>query len=112
MRRLLHGDFDMAVRLVLAAPAGAEKARLKAVLAEADEAHRLHRATGRPHKRFGSGSLLSAAFRHPLAPLPMAVTPDYCRAVQIVAQCLAERLATASADQPRAQERHLGTVGS
>ena len=72
MRPISLADLEVALRMVLAVPEHARADAARRLLAEA-EAGEVHRnATGLAHPEFGSGTLMSAALRHPLAPRPAA----------------------------------------
>jgi len=66
------------VRALLACPPAARAALADAMLRQAEEADRHRRQTGLAHPRYGTGSLMAAALRHPLAPLPDQCDTAYC----------------------------------
>ncbi|WP_333713711.1 DUF7742 family protein [Yoonia sp.] len=72
MRPVSLADLEVALRMLLAVPEEARRdaARRLVAAAQAGEGHRA--ATGLLHPEFGSGTLMSAALRHPLAPRPAA----------------------------------------
>jgi hypothetical protein len=84
MRPILPADLDAAVRALLGLGAADQAARIDRLIAAADLAHRLSRRTGRPHPRWGAGTLEAAARAMPLAPLPAFCNGDYCQALAAV----------------------------
>ena len=78
MRPLLPGDLDAAVRALLAVPEGERPALARALVRDASAAEAYRRATGRAHPIKGTGSLMSAAHRRAMAPLPETCDRGYC----------------------------------
>ena len=91
MRPLLPGDLDFAVRVLLARPPSDWKGLAKQLFAEAQTAHDYRRSVGRPHPDFGTGSVMSAAARYSLAPLPPTCEPTYCRALRQILDTILEQ---------------------
>ncbi len=69
MRPLLPGDLDQAARAMLAVPEPRRGALARRLVAEARAADRYRRRCGLAHPRWGDGSLMAAAMRHPQLPL-------------------------------------------
>lgn len=91
MRRVLYGDVTAAARALLAAPAGGRDRLLTRLMAEADAAEAHRRATGRVHPLWGTGSLMSAALAHAVAPEPRLDDPDYAACMALVFEALVVR---------------------
>jgi hypothetical protein len=74
---VLLGDLLCAARALLARPEARRGRLLRRLLAEARAADAWRRVHGRPHPRWGDGSLQAAAVRHGLAPEPGLDDPAY-----------------------------------
>lgn len=77
MRPLLHGDLVAAARVLLGLAPARRPLIMARMLAAADLADRYRRRLGRPHPRFGGGSLMAAAAAWPQRPEPMPGDADY-----------------------------------
>jgi hypothetical protein len=91
MRPVSLADLEVALRMLLAVPDDARMGAARRLLeaAEAGEAHRS--ATGHAHPKFGSGTLMSAALRHPLAPRPAAYDRRVLSVLSILINAIAAR---------------------
>lgn len=106
MRPARLGDATAAARVLLARPEGRWPWVMARMLAEARAADGRVRARGRPHPRWGDGSLMAAALRRRPGPEPALDDARFRRALVAVLAGL-EAL-----DQPRMQDRQRGTAGS
>lgn len=104
MRRLLPGDLDMAVRVLLARPESLWPAVARRLLGQAHAADGYRLRSGRAHPRHGTGSLASAASGHARAALPGHCDRRYLRALAVVA--------AEAARYPCMHSRQRGSVGS
>lgn len=102
MRRVLYGDVSAAARALLTAPPGARDRLLARMLTEADAAEVYRRDTGRVHPLWGTGSLMSAALAHAVAPEPHLDDPDYAACMALVFKALAARSGQGTGDGPAA----------
>lgn len=86
----------MAARAMRCIPDDQRQLLVERMLAEAEtaDAHRL--AHGRPHPRFGVGSLMGAASRYPHLGEAFFDDPDYCRCWIAVLSALRDRLERSS----------------
>lgn len=91
MRPLLAGDLDFAVRVLLARPQSQWRAASRALLEQAAKAHQFRRSFGKPHEKFGTGSVMSAAQHHELAVLPPTCDDAYCRALHCFLETFLEQ---------------------
>ena len=83
-------DAVAAARVLRAAPEAGRPALLRRLICETRQAARHLRATGRAHPRFGDGSLIAAALRHPVVREPGLDDPAYCRCLAFVLVAIAE----------------------
>lgn len=81
---LLHGDLVAAARALLCIAPSQRRAAMRELLRAAEIGARHRRRHGRPHARYGSGSLMSAAGRWPKAPEPFLDDPDYLNCLSVV----------------------------
>lgn len=79
MRPLLHGDIATAARALKLVPASLRRAACRGWIAQAERADHHVRMTGRLHRAWGNGSLMSVAQALPLVPEPTFEDLDYCR---------------------------------
>lgn len=77
MRPVLHGDLVAAARVLLGLPAEERPARMRQLLDAADLGDRYRRRFGRPHPRFGNGSLMAAASAWPMPIEPGLDSREY-----------------------------------
>lgn len=61
MRRILNGDLMAAAAVLAAAPMASRAALARQILSETHAAHSYFKRFGRPHARWGDGSLLTRA---------------------------------------------------
>lgn len=88
MRPVLHGDVSCAARAMMRVPA-AKRARFSTELIARAHAADLHvRRTARLHPRWGNGSLMAAARKHPMMPEPGFDDPEYCACFSQLMQAL------------------------
>ncbi len=93
MRRLYWSDLEAACAALLALPAEARAAGASALLAEAHAADRYVRRFGRPHPRWGDGSLMAAARARTRTPAPPPAAPELREALATLLAALASRRA-------------------
>ena len=91
MRPVLLSDVTAAARALIGVPEDRRVAFCRRILAEAEAADRFARRLGRPHPRWGNGTVLAAARAHPLMPEPTCDDPAYCRALVTVLSALDAR---------------------
>lgn len=91
MRTVLMGDAVAAARVLVALPPEEREDRMRRLLAEAHMADRCRKRLGRGHPRFGNGSLMDAASRHPQRPEPFLDDVEYLASLGVVIGCLLER---------------------
>lgn len=89
MRPLLHGDVSCAARALYAVEPGRRAALCRRMLGAAEVADRYRTRHGRLHPRWGNGSLMAVARRHPMADEPGFDDPEYCRCFALVLEALA-----------------------
>ena len=90
IRQAQLGDAIAAARVLRALPAAARLAAIARLIAMAERADAWRRRTGRPHPRFGSGSLMAAALRCPAVPEPGLADAEW-RACLILALSALDR---------------------
>lgn len=83
-RPVLHGDLVAAARALLCMAPSQRQRAMRGLLRAAMMGERHRRSHGRPHVRYGSGSLMSAAGRWPRAPEPFLDDPDYLHCLSVV----------------------------
>ena len=88
MRAPLSGDLDYAVRALLALPRPRWSEAAAQLVSCAEHGAAYHAQTRRAHPAFGTGSLMSAAARRPMAPLPETCDRSYRAALRIVLNAL------------------------
>ncbi len=99
MRALLPGDLDFAVRAVLPIAPPDRPAMVRQLIQQARLAEAHRRQTGRAHPKFGTGSLMSAASKWPLTPMPHHCDIGYLAALQTTTQVLIQQLSEGNPDQ-------------
>lgn len=77
MRAVLIGDLLAAARVLALTPEPLRRRRMRRLVAAARWADRHRRRSGRPHPRFGTGSLMAAAAAWPCAPDPVVCDGDW-----------------------------------
>lgn len=91
MRPILHSDLSTAARALLCVSSTARPELMSQLVQEAQCADRYTRRLGKPHPRWGNGTLASAAARYVLADEPPMDSSEYCRCLIIVLGCLMAR---------------------
>src|SRR5690554_6830703 len=91
MRPVLHGDLVAAARVLLPLEEAARPRAVWRMLEAAEVADRYRKRTGRPHPRYGGGSLMAAASAWARVPEPWPDDPDYLRCLRVVIVALLER---------------------
>lgn len=97
MRPVLHGDVSNAARALFAVPADRRAAFCTQLLQEAEDADRHVLETGTLHPKWGDGSLMSAARKHPLALEPSFDHCDYCACIELIMRQLQQHFGTRQA---------------
>lgn len=87
----MPGDLEAGLRVLLACPPSRRAARAAALLRQAAIADRFRQRSGQAHPRYGSGSLMSAALRHPRAPLPDHCDASYRACLSVLLCAIAAR---------------------
>lgn len=77
MRPVLPGDVSAAARALLPVPRQARPDRARRLIDEACVADAHCRQTGRAHARWGNGTLMAAAYGHPMGHEISFDDPDY-----------------------------------
>jgi hypothetical protein len=93
MLPLLQNDLRVAVRALEAVPPARRAALCGRMLRLAAAAEARARRTGRPHPRWGAGTLLAVAMRFPLAPEAPWDSPGALASARLLLEKLAERRA-------------------
>lgn len=88
MRRVLIGDLLVAADHLAALPAARRRPAIELWLDEAHAAHRYMRRFGRPHPRWGTGSLMARVLAEGARPAPATEAVDFA-ALAVVAAALA-----------------------
>jgi hypothetical protein len=88
MRPVLHGDVSCAARAMLCVPAARRPYFCAALIARAHAADLHVRRTARLHPRWGNGSLMAVARKHPMRPEPGFDDPEYCACFSQLMQAL------------------------
>ncbi len=91
MRPVLHGDVSCAARALYAAAPGRRAALCRLLLRQAELADRHRRSHGRLHPRWGNGSLMAAARKHPMADEPGFDDAVYRRCFIMILEALGAR---------------------
>lgn len=91
MRPVLLADVETAVRVLLFYPTHQYPQLVRMLLKQADEGDQYRREFGVPHPEFGSGTLMSAAFMHPLAARPPHLDVTACTAFCCIMNALREK---------------------
>jgi len=97
------GDAVAVARALLQCEEGRRPFVLAKILREACRANWHRRETGAFHPIWGDGSLMTAALRRSVVDEPLLDNADFRRCLIAVLEAL---------DQPRVQDKHIGTVGS
>ncbi len=84
MRAVNLADLEIAARVLLNIPQQDRSACMAELLARADLADRHRKKLRRPHARFGTGTLMSAAQGYGMAARPMRVSHDELHAFATV----------------------------
>jgi hypothetical protein len=85
VRGLQLADLELATRALLALPAPERGAALDRMLAAARLGAAHHAISGTAHPVHGTGTLMSAVSRLPIAPRPPVLTPEYLHCLAFVA---------------------------
>lgn len=88
MQPVWLGDAAAAARVLRERPEASWPWVLARMLAEARRAFAHHRALGRPHPRYGDGSLMAAALRRNPEPAPRLEDARFRRALMAVLAAL------------------------
>jgi hypothetical protein len=91
MRPVLHGDLVAAARVLLDLPVDQRPFRMQQLIDAADLGDRYRRRFGRPHPRFGNGSLMAAAAAWPMRTEPPLDSSDYLDCLGRVIEALLAR---------------------
>ena len=91
MRTTLFGDLVAAARVLLTVSPGECHALIDRMLAEAHIAHIYYKRVGRPHARWGNGSLFGRAALMPQLREPFASDPAFLVALCTVIEGLLRR---------------------
>ena len=91
MRPAHLADVEIAARVLLRHPPREHSRLIMQLLAEADAGEWHWHSNGIPHVDFGSGTLMSAANKHPLAPRPSQFDTAACEAFLCVFNALREK---------------------
>jgi len=84
MRGVQMADIEIAARaLILVAPAD-RKQRIAALIEQAHLADKFRKRLGKPHPELGSGTLMSAVLKWPIAPRPDVLTADFLDCLRTV----------------------------
>lgn len=105
MQKLRLGDVSAAARALRLHPERRWAWVIRRLLAEARAGAAHLTARGRPHPRYGDGTLMAAALRRAPAPAPTLEDARFRRALVAV-------LLAMDGPHPRAQDRQVGVVGS
>lgn len=90
MRPVLASDLMSAGRAVLKAHPGAQRSVARALFRAAETAQQYRARTGRPHPRFGNGTLGDAARLHGMAAEPLVSDVAFAGALICVLEVLIE----------------------
>jgi hypothetical protein len=90
MRGLQLADLELATRALLLLPASERAAALERMLEAARRGAAHHAITGTAHPDYGTGTLMSALARLPIAPRPPVLTRDYLQSLAFVAITIAD----------------------
>lgn len=88
MRQILIGDIIAAARTLLELPGEKREEHLREMLYHARIADKVRKRTGKPHRDWGNGSLMAAAFPRPSCPEPVLSNRDYLMALRLVTDVL------------------------
>lgn len=88
MRPVLHSDLAYAARALVDID-DQSRARLAGrMLQEAQWADKFRKRLGKPHPRWGNGTLSAAAAQYPLCPEPSVDDPDYSLCLMAILRAL------------------------
>ena len=90
MRGLQLADLELATRALLLLPVSERKPALGRMLEAARRGAAHHAITGTAHPAYGTGTLMSALSRLPIAPRPPMLTRDYLQSLAFVAITIAD----------------------
>lgn len=90
MRRCLIGDILVAASALT--PAGLPQMQISGarLIAQADAAHRYAKRHGRPHPRWGNGSLMARAMAEPVVQQPNFSCATYLVALGVITMALSD----------------------
>jgi hypothetical protein len=94
MRPVLYSDLTAAARALLAVPPPLRAQLCADLLQEADWADRFTRRLGRPHLRWGNGTLVAASAARAKANEPSVSDADYAACLGIVLAQILRKSAT------------------
>lgn len=90
MRQVLHGDIVAAARSLVEIAPKDRAGALRDMLFHAHSADKFRKRTGVPHRHWGNGSLMAAAFPRPKREEPSLSDLDYLAAMQLILAGLVE----------------------
>lgn len=88
MREVYLSDVTAAARALLAVPPAFREEACAQLLSEAEWADKYTKRLGKPHQRWGNGTLMAAARSRRLMPERTFSDPDYAACFILVFQCL------------------------
>jgi len=83
MRPVQLADLEAATRVLMRVAPETRRTVMHDMIACAQKADRYRIITGRPHPRWGTGTLMSRALRQQMAPRPAALEPDTLHAYAV-----------------------------
>ncbi|SFR41526.1 hypothetical protein SAMN04488005_1658 [Yoonia tamlensis] len=84
MRPVQLADLEIAARVVAAQPAPARRAMVKLLCDQADMADIYRLGCGLAHPKFGTGTLMSAAMKHPQPVKPATSEPAFLTSLALL----------------------------
>lgn len=90
MRAVQLADLEIAARVVATLPAHERHNLIKQLCDQADAADRVRNASGKPHPQFGNGTLMSAAFKHPMTARNALCDKDFLTSLAALCAYLAD----------------------
>ena len=91
MRPVLINDLNISTRVLMAVLAVERASLIDRIIENAQVADRYRKRTGKPHLRFGNGSLSGACQPFQRAPMPARCNRDYLASLAVVVQGLRDR---------------------
>lgn len=88
MRPLHLADIETAARVLMRVAPDARGEVMSELIARTNKADRFRQTHGRPHPKWGQGTLLSCAAREPMAPRPPLLDADALHAYATVIEGL------------------------